>query len=455
PALGIPLIGLINTSAASVIQSGHKNKESKIKYALLLVPIIPMLLIYGDNLLVWIVIGGIALLFSVLAVVSMLLLRGIAKLPVSTAMRLALSRINRSPLSTGIQFGSLALSLMLLSIIWLVRTDLLTDWQQTIPENAPNAFALNIATYEKDDYLSTLDGEGIDRSAAYPIIRGRLSMINGVDAQEYAKQASSNDTDALRREINFTWGDSIPDYNELVEGEWTETNGVSIESEVAAELGIKIGDTLSFTINSQIFSAVANSIRKVEWRDMKPNFYFIFTPDVLSEIPSTWLVSFRVDSQHDQMLNDLSRSHPTVSLMDIRAMGAKIQQLLQQIVWSITVLAALGVVAGLLLIFTLLRLSLSQRQQEIRLYRTLGASKKRILSTIWCEYGLMAFVAGCIASLGAEASVAGVMKFGFELDPTLHPVLWIALPILTFITLATVVNSLLKRLLAPVNKDFG
>lgn len=455
PALGIPLIGLINTSAASVIQTGHSNQDSKWKYSLLLVPTVPMLLVYGDNLLVWIVIGGIALLFGVLALVSMLLLRGIAKLPVSTSMRLALSRINRSPFATSIQFGALALSLMLLSIIWLVRTDLLTDWQQTLPENAPNAFALNIATYEKDNYLQTLDSANVERSEAYPIIRGRLTSINGVEAVEYAQQASTSDTDALKREINFTWGEALPDYNDVLSGEWTSTNGVSIESEVARELGIKIGDELTFTINSQKFTAIANSIRKVEWRAMKPNFYFIFTPDVLSKIPSTWLVSFRIDDQHNKLLNDLSRNHPTVSLMDIRIMGSKIQQLLQQIVWSITVLAGLGVVAGLLLIFTLLRLSLSQRQQEIRLYRTLGASKKRILNTVWAEYGLMALVAGCIASLGAEVSVASVMKYGFELTPSLHPALWIVLPILTFCTLAAVVNSLLKRLLVPVNKDFA
>ncbi|MEZ9047988.1 ABC transporter permease [Vibrio sp. 10N.247.311.64] len=453
PALGIPLIGLVNTSAISVIQSSHQSNESYKKYLLLLVPIIPMMLMYGDNLLVWIVLAGIACLFLVLAVVSTLVLRLVGKLPTSTSMRLALSRINRTPLATGIQFGSLALSLMLLSIIWLVRSDLLSDWQQTLPENAPNAFALNIASYEKDSYLETIDANEVERTQAFPIIRGRLTTINGVEASEYSD--TSGETDALSREINFTWGDSLPEYNEVLEGNWTQEHGVSVESDVAEQLDIKIGDELSFTINSQNVSAKVNSIRKVEWREMKPNFYFIFTPDVLSSIPSTWLVSFRLEEQHNQMLNELSRNHPTVSLMDIRKMGSKIQELLKQIVWSITVLAALGVVAGLLLIFTLLRLSLSQRQQEIRLYRTLGASKKRILNTIWCEYGLMALVAGSIAALGSELSVAGVMNFGFELQPSLHPMLWIALPVLTFITLAAVVNSLIKRLLAPVNKDFG
>ncbi|WP_286300742.1 ABC transporter permease [Vibrio apostichopi] len=453
PALGIPLIGLVNTSAISVIQSNHQLRESYKKYLLLLVPVIPMMLMYGDNLLVWIVLAGIACLFLVLAVVSNVVLRLFGKLPTSTSMRLALSRINRTPFATGIQFGSLALSLMLLSIIWLVRSDLLSDWQQTLPENAPNAFALNIASYEKDDYLATIDANDVERTQAFPIIRGRLTTINGVEANEYSD--TSEGTDALSREINFTWGDALPVYNEVLEGTWTQEKGVSVESEVAEQLGLEIGDELTFTINSQSVVANVNSIRKVEWREMKPNFYFIFTPDVLSAIPSTWLVSFRLEEQHNQMLNDLSRNHPTVSLMDIRKMGSKIQELLKQIVWSITVLAALGVVAGLLLIFTLLRLSLSQRQQEIRLYRTLGASKKRILNTIWCEYGLMALVAGSIAALGSELSVAGVMNFGFELEPSLHPMLWIVLPVLTFMTLAAVVNSLIKRLLAPVNKDFG
>ncbi|MEZ8899968.1 ABC transporter permease [Vibrio sp. 10N.247.310.34] len=453
PALGIPLIGLVSTSAISVIQSSHQSNESYKKYLLLLVPIIPMMLMYGDNLLVWIVLVGIACLFLVLAIVSTFVLRLVGQLPTSTSMRLALSRINRTPLATGIQFGSLALSLMLLSIIWLVRSDLLSDWQQTLPENAPNAFALNIASYEKDSYLETIDANEVERTQAFPIIRGRLTTINGAEAAKYSE--TSEETDALSREINFTWGDSLPEYNEVLEGSWTQEQGVSVESDVAEQLGLKIGDDLSFTINSQNVSAKVNSIRKVEWREMKPNFYFIFTPDVLSAIPSTWLVSFRLEEQHNQMLNELSRNHPTVSLMDIRKMGSKIQELLKQIVWSITVLAALGVVAGLLLIFTLLRLSLSQRQQEIRLYRTLGASKKRILNTIWCEYGVMALVAGSIAALGSELSVAGVMNFGFELEPSLHPILWIALPVLTFITLAGVVNSLIKRLLAPVNKDFG
>lgn len=450
PALGIPLLGLINISAVNVMQPQASSEQARTRYWLVLVPIVPMIAAYYNNLLVWIVFSGIVLLFLVLALVSVTLTRLLAKAPLNTSFKLALSRINRSVAATGIQFGALALSLMLLSTMWLVRTDLLSDWSRTLPEDAPNAFALNIAPYEKDAYLQVLDDNNIERSQGYPIIRGRLTQVNGVDAKQVAQGEEASD--ALRREINFTFASDIPEHNEVLQGAWSAQGGVSVESDVARDLGLSIGDQLDFVINSQPVSATVNSIRKVEWRDMKPNFYFIFTPDVLADIPATYLVSFRVNESNDELLNQLSRQHPTVSLMDIRVMGEKIQQLLAQIVWSITLLAGIGVLSGLLLIFTLLRLSLGQRQDEIQLYRTLGASKKRVERTIWAEYGLMALIASVIAILGSEAVVAAIMWFGFELSPTLHTMLWLVLPISTFFTLALVVNSLIKRLLIPINK---
>lgn len=447
PALGIPLLNLINTSAVNVLQPAAES-TSKARWSLILVPLVPMAIVYSSNTMVWIVLVAIAILFVALAAISVLLSKALGKAKWGPAMALAISRLNRSSKASGLQFGALALSLMLLSIIWLVRSDLLNDWQRTLPANAPNAFAINIADYEVDQYVAQLDQQNIERSQAFPIIRGRLTEINGGNAREIAEQ--NGDTDAVRRELNLTWSDSIPDYNEVRDGAWTQTNGVSVESEVADNLGLTIGDELTFVINAVPVTAIVNSIRIVDWREMKPNFYFIFTPNLMEAVSASYMVSFRVDEQDQSFIKELSSNHPTVSLLDVRKMGEKIQELLGQIVWSITVLAALGVIAGLLLIFTLLRLSLSQRQLEIRLYRTLGASRKRIATTIWCEYGLMALIAGVVASFGAEIAVGSLMKFGFELTPSLHLGLWIILPILTFAILATVVNSLIKQLLLPV-----
>ncbi|EHU4955169.1 FtsX-like permease family protein [Vibrio parahaemolyticus] len=448
PALGIPLLGLIKTPALEVLQQGTAQRSWK-RLLLVLVPVLPLLALYANNTLVWIVLAGIVALFVVLAGLSIALTKLFSRFATKPAMKLALSRINRTPITSGLQFGALSLSLMLLSIIWLVRSDILADWERTLPADAPNVFALNIADYELANYLETLDKNGVTRSQAFPIIRGRLTEINGQNVKDVEYEGEGSD--AIRRELNLTWGDQLPEYNDVLSGEWTNANSVSVEADVARDLGIQLGDKLRFVINSQNFDATVDTIRHVEWRDMKPNFYFIFSSDVMANVPGSYLISYRINEGNESLLTSMSRAHPTVSVLDIRTMGEKIQALIQQIVSAITILALLGVIAGLLLIFTLLRLSLSQRQQEIRLYRTLGSSKKRINTTLWAEYGIMALVASSVAVMAAEACVAAVMKYGFDLNAQIHPELWIALPLATFVTLALVVMSLLKRLLTPVN----
>ncbi|MBE3762534.1 FtsX-like permease family protein [Vibrio parahaemolyticus] len=448
PALGIPLLGLIKTPALEVLQQGTAQRSWK-RLLLVLVPVLPLLALYANNTLVWIVLAGIAALLVVLAGLSIALTKLFSRFATKPAMKLALSRINRTPITSGLQFGALSLSLMLLSIIWLVRSDILADWERTLPADAPNVFALNIGDYELANYLETLDKNGVTRSQAFPIIRGRLTEINGQNVKDVEYEGEGSD--AIRRELNLTWGDQLPEYNDVLSGKWTNANSVSVEADVARDLGIQLGDELRFVINSQNFDATVDTIRHVEWRDMKPNFYFIFSSDVMANVPGSYLISYRINEGNESLLTSMSRAHPTVSVLDIRTMGEKIQALIQQIVSAITILALLGVVAGLLLIFTLLRLSLSQRQQEIRLYRTLGSSKKRINTTLWAEYGIMALVASSVAVMAAEACVAAVMKYGFDLNAQIHPELWIALPLATFVTLALVVMSLLKRLLTPVN----
>ena len=81
---------------------------------------------------------------------------------------------------------------------------------------------------------------------------------------------------------------------------------------------INIGYDLKFSVNSQLFRAKVNSIREVEWQNMKPNFYFIFTPDIIANLPATWLVSFKIDDKQVSLINQLARRYPTVSLLDLR-----------------------------------------------------------------------------------------------------------------------------------------
>lgn len=449
PALGIPLSQLINTSAVSVLQPRQRSFSMSLsQWVMLSVPVLALAVFYASNALVWAILAGIIALLCVLGVMGIFAAKLLAKIPLGIAMKLALSRINRTRFVSGLQFAALGLSLMLLALIWLVRTDLLADWQRALPDDAPNVFAINIAPYERDSYLAQLDKADIPHSLAYPITRGRVSQINGVEAK--LAPGIDRQDDVFRREINFTYLDHLPESNRVLSGQWSESKGVSVEEGVAEAMAVKVGDVLSFVINGQEVNATVNSIRSVEWREMKPNFYFIFTPDVLSSLPVTWMLSYRIDQDDEGALNQLTRQYPTVSTLDIRQLASNLEAILTQIIWSITVLAALGLVAGTLLIVTLMRLSLSQRKDEMRLYRTLGSSKKSLALTLWAEYGLLAIIASAVAAFGAELSVALVLNSGFDIEPRLHPLLWGVLPLVTMALLALTLRSSIKQLLIPL-----
>lgn len=448
PALLIPLTRLLDAPAINVIQQ-QKTHYKKTSWWLVLLPASALILFYGSNKLVWMVLIGLLLLFVLLAGLSYLLLKMLAKLRWSVAFSLALSRINRGAKNSMMQLAALSGSLMLVALIWLIKTDLLGDWQQTLAPDAPNVFAINISPEQQQGYVQQVDKLQLPRSDAFAIIRGRITNINDQSAREHIDY-KGQEFNILKREINFTWAKQLPVYNEVIAGQWSGKKTVSVEQKVANELDINLGDKLTFTVNSQKFTATVNSIRSVQWQSMKPNFIFIFSEDVVKDLPATWMLSFRAEQTQSDVVNQLARLYPTVSLLDLRTMGNKIQILLRQISWSLTGLAFLGVLSGVLLIFTLLRLSLNERKTEITLYRTLGASKKRISHTLWAEYGMLALSAGLIAALAAELILFSLMKWGFQLATQLHPMLWLLLPLLALLIVFLSLSSVIKKLLKPL-----
>lgn len=463
PALGIPLSRLVNASAMNTVQATQVStaKFSSI-WLLLIFPVLAAVAWIGTNLFVWLTLLGMVVLLVLLALVGIAAIALLKKVKFGSAYALALSRVNRSKAKTATQLAALTCSLMLLAVIGLLRNELLADWKNTLPADAPNVFAINIAPEQQQAYLDYLDANQLARSDGYPVTRGRLVAINEQrfyatedESQNDALAETSSNTNserdpALRRELNFTWAKTLPSHNDVIAGKWGSSSGVSVESGVAKRLNIALGDKLAFTVGGLEFNATVNSIRDVEWRNMKPNFYFIFTPDVLQSFPATWLVSFRINDQQSDLLNTLASNYPTVSVLDLRMMATRIQGLLTQVSWSLTVLAGLGVLSGLLLIMTLLRLSISERQTEIQLYRTLGASRKRIAATLWCEYGIIALLSGIIAAIGAEFVVGLLVVKGFELPFTLHPLMWISLPVLAIGLVYLVSRSQIKKLLLPL-----
>ncbi|WP_413110659.1 ABC transporter permease [Thaumasiovibrio sp. DFM-14] len=446
PAMGIPLLRLLRSPAIAVLQDAPL-PTSRRDWVLVLLPIIAGFSWFGSNLLVWGVLFGFVVMMLVMALLGwggIWLMRKTASRP---ALVLALSRIKRSPWQTSMQMVALSSALMLLAVIWLLRSALLSDWQHTLPADAPNVFALNVEASQRVDYLQRVDDAGFSRSDAYPVIRGRLTAVGKTPIAEWVVEHSDGD-EVRRRELNLTWFDGIPQHNSLWAGEWTGDHGVSIEHGIAERLGLALGDLLTFTVGSAELQAEITSIREVEWRNMHPNFYFIFPPEVMTTFPQTWLVSFKVIEDIERGLVELVRDFPTVTVLDLRTMVARVQQMLAQVSISLTMLAALGVLSGVLLIVTLLRLSLIQREREVQIYRTLGAGKAQIKATLIFEYGVLCLLAALLAMLGAELALA-VVSQRLTLPQQWHPQL-LLLPLLGGGLVLLSIGSITRRLLTPL-----
>lgn len=61
--------------------------------------------------------------------------------------------------------------------------------------------------------------------------------------------------------------------------------------------------------------------------------------------------------------------------------------------------------------------------------RTLGAGKKLLRTTLWCEFAMLGLVSGLVASIGAETALAVLQTqvFDFPWEPDWR--LWIVLPL--------------------------
>ncbi|ECW3210281.1 FtsX-like permease family protein [Salmonella enterica] len=293
--------------------------------------------------------------------------------------------------------------------------------QQQLPPESPNYFLINIASEQVAPLKAFLAEHQVIPQTFYPIVRARLTRING-------NPTEGQQDESLNRELNLTWQDTRPAHNPLVAGHWPPKPGeVSMEEGLAKRLNVKLGDSVTFMGDTQAFSAKVTSLRQVDWESLRPNFFFIFPSGALDGQPQSWLTSFRWENGNG-MLTQLNREFPTVSLLDIGAILKQVGQVLEQVSRALEVMVVLVTLCGMLLLLAQVQVGMRQRHQELVVWRTLGAGKKLLRTTLWCEFAMLGLVAGLVAAIGAETALAilQINVFDFPWEPDWR--LWGALP---------------------------
>lgn len=358
------------------------------------------------------------------------------------ALRLGARQLARRRQASLGQLLAFAVTFAAMAIITLVRGDLLSAWQAQLPTDTPNYFAINIQPGERDGFVQLLDGAVDARTALYPMVRGRLTAINGDQPREAVPEENRGDN-ALQRELNLTWRADVPEGNRVVAGEWfADDSGepvggdserpvpISVENGLAERLGVGLGDTLSFTIGSDRVTGEITSLRDLDWDSFRPNFFVIFPPGVLERYGHSYITAFKLDaSENRDLLRRVVEAYPGVSLLNVDAILERVRELLAQVTRAVELVLIFVLLAGISVLYAALTASHSLRTHESGLLRVFGAGDRLISRIQGVEFALLGLTSGLMGALLAELAAAGVYVGWLDLAPRLHLTLWLVLPL--------------------------
>ncbi|WP_111858725.1 ABC transporter permease [Acinetobacter sp. CFCC 10889] len=421
---------LLRTPPIRVIRQQEQSKSSLLwMFVTGLCSLVIFSLVLTENLvLTSVVIGSIIVLSAVLFGVIYAILK------VIKSLKNRWSSYVRIPAQTAIQITALALGLSLITVLSVLRTDILERWQQQLPVGTPNQFIYGLPPQDVADFKQQIAANKWTSTPLYPNVRGRLVAKNG---QAFPK-ALVEKNNSLRRELNLTQADHYPKDNVIVEGQkQLKAGGVSIEAKLAQDLAIKIGDRLTFSLPEGQFDAQVTNLRSVEWQSFSPNFFFIFAPNTLDENAGSFLGSFYVAPEQKSQLVKIIQQFSNTVFIDVSVIMDEIKRLVNVLVQIITVLAVLVTISGILVLVACINLLLDERKREVALLRSFGSTKAQLKNMLTMEIGFIGFIAGIVSCFFAEI-ISAIASYRMDMLIQPHWQIWVMLPILMTIVCALI-----------------
>jgi putative ABC transport system permease protein len=372
---------------------------------------------------------GLAVFLAVLAGAGFVLVTLCGRLRgrVGVAWRYGIANLNRRRADSMVQIAAFGAGLMVLLVLGVVRDDLENDWRRSLPADAPNYFFVNIPPTDRTAFTQFLEQRGAHLSRVLPMLRGRLTAINGESA-ESMRYTAGRRRDFSGREQNVTWASTLGSDNQIIAGSWwpEDYHGppqVSLATEFGQSLGIGVGDKVTFDVGGEPFVATVSSIRKVKWDSFQPNFFVVFSPGVLDAVAGTFLTSAYFHPTDPHVMAQLARRFPSVSIFNVDDLLAQVRGIVDKAILAVQSVFAFTLFAGLVVLLAAVQSSREERRFESAMLRTLGASGATVWQGVMAEFVALGLLAGGLAVGGAALAgdfvATRVLQVPYALDPWL------------------------------------
>ena len=317
-----------------------------------------------------------------------------------------LLNLRRRSVSSIIQVSAFTLAMLCLLLLSAVRGDLLDDWRNTLPAHAPNRFVINIQPQQLAGLRLFFQQRGMNDVTFFPMIRGRLTAINGrqVNSAEYADSQTRR---LLNREFNLSYVDRLAADTVFAAGtQWSGANPLnqfSVEQGIADRLHLKLGDSLSFDVGGTLVSAPVTSLRKVKWDSFKVNFFVVANSALLQNMPAGYVTSFYLPPTRIAVLNELINAYPNLTVIDVSAILHTIETELTQATEAVEFVFLFSLASALAVLYAAIVATRDERARETAVWRVLGASRRQLRIVQTVEFAATGVLAGLLAATGASA----------------------------------------------------
>ncbi|MBO9463717.1 FtsX-like permease family protein [Tropicibacter sp. R15_0] len=332
--------------------------------------------------------------------------------------RWALAAIGGPGESAGSVVLSLGLGLSVLAAVGQIDGNLRGAIARDLPDIAPSYFFVDIQKDQMPGYLERLQSDpAVSRVDSAPMLRGIITRINGEDAEKVAGEHW-----VIRGDRGITYAAEPDSRTTITEGEWWPKDyagppQISFAAEEAEELGLRLGDTLTLNILGRDITAEITSFREVDFSTAGIGFVMTLNPSALQGAPHSFISTVYAEEEAEaQILRDLASTYPNITAIRVRDAIDRVTEMLAGISDAVRWGAAASLLTGFLVLIGAAAAGEGARTYEAAVLKTLGASRRRILSSFTLRSALVGGAAGLV-SLGA--GIAGgwaVMTFVMETE---------------------------------------
>ena len=330
-------------------------------------------------------------------------------------LKMIFFELNRRKFSNSLQIISLTLSIAISLIAFSASSNLISAWKTSLPDTAPNNFAINITETEIPDFLKFLEKNDVKSEKIYPVTSARFFKIN-----------PKKEDEKIDRTFNFTWMTNLPEGNQIIEGSWfgKEKNGISISNEISERYNLELNDKITIEISGKSRDTYVQSIREVNWENFSPNFFAIGYKEDFENNVSTYITSFFVSQDKKTFSSEFIKRFPTVSIISLSELIAEIQGIISKVSEAFKLILGLTVVSSIFLLIATVQESFKQREKQAAILKTIGASSKLLQRNSFLEFLSLALIAGFLGSSLAQTTTYFLEKNIFEIEPKIYLNIW-------------------------------